>query len=82
MNSVPIEQKTLVGKCFIIYANRMIYLSCLNMPNVFCLFFSKSNRIQSTIWPMSRRTYVPNRWRRKEHTHTDFQLDQDQYHEN
>ncbi len=31
MNSTPIEQKTIVGKCFIIYANRMIYLSC------FCL---------------------------------------------
>ncbi len=28
MNSMPIEQKTVVGKCFIIYANRMIYLPC------------------------------------------------------
>ncbi len=28
MNSTPIEQKTIVGKCFIIYASRMIYLSC------------------------------------------------------
>jgi hypothetical protein len=25
---MPIEQKTIVGKCFIIYVNRMIYLSC------------------------------------------------------
>ncbi len=38
MNSTPIEQKTIVGKCFIIDANRMIYLSCFN------LFFTETSK--------------------------------------
>jgi hypothetical protein len=34
------EQKTRVGKCFIIYANRMIYLSCC-ICNCNCCLFGK-----------------------------------------
>ncbi len=34
MNSTPIKQKTIVEKCFIIYANRMIYLSCIILLRV------------------------------------------------
>ncbi len=33
---MPIEQKTIVGMCFIIYANHIIYLSCLKVKWLFC----------------------------------------------
>ncbi len=59
MNSTPIEQKTRVGKCFIIYANRMIYFSCFRLQtmllyisnnSVFFMFVEWQHDVQTRDW--------------------------------